>query len=94
MLSVGAICFEDRSCASKKRGIGGGGIGGGEWAVMIWRNMVAVLASCRTALVSTGWTISLLVSKNEHRKHSSHWGTISGSMDIFSHAERSLVKEP
>ena len=25
MLSVGAICFEDRFCASKKGGIGGGG---------------------------------------------------------------------
>ena len=36
--------------------------------------MVATLASCRTALVGTGWTSSHLVSKNRHRNQSSFVG--------------------
>ena len=50
MLSVGAICFEDRFCASKKGRIGGGG------QVSAWGavHMAAALAGCRKALVGTG----------------------------------------
>ena len=33
-------------------------------------HMVAALAGCRKALVSTGWTISGLVSTNRLRNHS------------------------
>ena len=44
MLSVGAISFEDRFCAGKKGGIGGGG-------------QTHAVMTCR-ALVGTGWTIS------------------------------------
>ena len=67
MLSVGAIHFEDRFCASKKGGIRGGG------RVPAWSNMhiTATLASYRIALVGTGWTISHLVSTNRLRNHSS-----------------------
>ena len=59
-LSVGAIRFEDRFCASKKGGIGGGG-----W-VSAWGavHMAAALASCRKALVSTGLAIYLLFDTN------------------------------
>ena len=66
MLSVGAIRFEDRFCTSKKGGIGGGR------RVSAWGavHMVAALASCRKALVSTGWTISHLVGTNRLRNHS------------------------
>ena len=49
-LSVGAICFEDRFCASKKGGIGGGGRVSPRSAV----HMTAALTDCRKALVSTG----------------------------------------
>ena len=63
MLSVGAIHFEDRFCASKKGGIGGGGRVSGQDAV----HMAAALAGCRKALVSTGLSISLLFDKNGHR---------------------------
>ena len=66
MLSVGAIRFEDRFCASKKGGIEGGG-----W-VSAWggMHMAAALAGYRRALVGTGWTISRLVSTNRLRNHS------------------------
>ena len=45
MLSVGVIRFEDRFCASKKGGIGGGG------QVSAWDtvHMAAALAGCRKA---------------------------------------------
>ena len=66
MLSVGAIHFEDRFCASKKGGIGGGGCVSARGAV----HMAAALAGCRKALVGTGWTISHLVSTNRLRNHS------------------------
>ena len=54
MLSVGAICFEDRFCTSK-RWDGEGGWSQSQHAV----HMVAVLASYRKALVGTGMTIFL-----------------------------------
>ena len=61
MLSVGAIRFEDRFCASKKGGIGGGEIGGGgRVSARGAMHMAAALASCRKALVGTGLSISLL----------------------------------
>ena len=43
MLSVGAICFEDRFCTSKKGGIGGGG------RVSAWGavHIAAALAGCK-----------------------------------------------
>ena len=49
MLSVGSIYFDDRFCARKKWD-------SGWWVgiVMICRDMVAVLAGCIRALVSTG----------------------------------------
>ena len=50
MLSVGAICFEDRFCASKKGGIGGGGRVLARGAV----HMTTALAGCRKTLVGTG----------------------------------------
>ena len=55
MLSVGAICFEDRFCTSRK----------GETSCI-----VAVVAGCRKALVNAGWAIVLLSLTNEPRKHS------------------------
>ena len=67
MLSVGAICFEDRFCASKMGGIGEGGQAYSRHAV----HMEAVLAGCRKALVGTGWTISLLFNTNGCRNSSS-----------------------
>ena len=66
MLSVGAICFEDRFCASKKGGIGGGERVSAQGAVHI----TAALAGSRKALVGTGWTVSQLVSTNRLRNHS------------------------
>ena len=42
MLAVGAICFEDRFCASKKGGTGGGGRVSAQSAM----HMAAVLAGC------------------------------------------------
>ena len=59
MLSVGAVCFEDRFCASKKGRIGRGG----------W---VSTQGGClvRTALFGTGWTIPRLFSTNPRKKHS------------------------
>ena len=63
MLSVGAIRFEDRFCASKKGRIGGGGRVSARGAV----HMAAVLAGCRKALVGTGLSISLLFDTNGRR---------------------------
>ena len=60
MLSVGAIRFEDRFCASKKGGIGGGGRVSVRGAV----HMAAALAGCRKALVSTSLAIFLLFDTN------------------------------
>ena len=48
MLSVDAISFEDRFCASKKGGVGRGGRISVQGIVHI-----VALAGCRTALVST-----------------------------------------
>ena len=59
-LSVGAICFEDRFCASKKAGIGEGGRVSALSAV----HMAAALAGCRKALVGTGLAVSLLFDTN------------------------------
>ena len=56
MLSVGTICFDDRFCASKKGGIGGGGWVSAQGAV----HMAAALAGSRKALVDTSLAISLL----------------------------------
>ena len=50
MLSVGAIRFEDRFCASKRGGIG-------EMGRFIQYMHMAALAGCRMALVGTGWTL-------------------------------------
>ena len=66
MLSVGAIRFEDRICTSKKGKIGGDRQVSARGAV----HTAAALAGCRKALVSTGWTISHLVSTNRLRNHS------------------------
>jgi len=63
MLSFGAICFEDRFCASKNGGIGGAGRVSARDAVL----MAAALAGGRKALVSTGLDISLLFDTNRHR---------------------------
>ena len=60
MLSVGAICFEDRFCASKKGGIGGGEQVSEQGAM----HMAATLGGCRKALVSTGLAISPLLATN------------------------------
>ena len=62
-LSVGAIRFEDRFCASKKGGIGGGGRVSARGAV----HMAAALAGCRKALVGTGLGIYLLFDTNGRR---------------------------
>ena len=51
---------------AKKGGIGGGGRISARGAV----HMAAALAGCSIALVSTGWTISHLVSTNRFRNHS------------------------
>jgi len=76
MLSVGTIHFEDRFCANKKGGIGGG------WRVSVQgaMHMAAALADCRKALVSTGWTICNLVSTKQAQEPlpSPCRGTISG----------------
>ena len=58
--------------------------------------MVAALAGCRTALLSTGWTISHLVSTNGHTCHSS---PLVGRpflelLAVFSQEERLLAREP
>ena len=56
LLSDGAICFDDRFCASKKGGIGE--VGGFQHRVpCTW---AAALAGCRKALVVTGLSVSLL----------------------------------
>ena len=58
MLSVGAIRFENRFCASKK-----GGIGGGRVSARGAVHMAAALAGCRKALVSTGLGIDINKSR-------------------------------
>ena len=63
MLSVGATRFEDRFCATKKGGIGGGGRISARGAV----HMAAALAGYRKALVGTGLGISLFFDTNGHR---------------------------
>lgn len=60
MLSVGAIRFEDRFCASKKGGIGGGERVSAQSAM----HMPAALAGYRKALVSTRLAIYLLFDTN------------------------------
>ena len=66
MLSVGAIHFEDRFCASRKGGIEGGG-----WVHRsALKHMVGVAAACRKALVNDRWAICLLFCTNGCRKHS------------------------
>ena len=62
-LSVGAIRFEDRFCASKKCGIVGGGWVSAQGAM----HMAAALAGCRKALVGADLAISLLFDTNERR---------------------------
>ena len=42
MLSVGAICFEDRFCTSEKGGIGGGGRVSAQGAVHIAAALLVV----------------------------------------------------
>ena len=56
-LSVGAICFGDRFCTSKKGRIGGGGWVSARGAV----HMAAALAGCRKTLVDTGLAISFFL---------------------------------
>ena len=63
MLSVGAICFENRFCASKIGGIGGSGRVSARGAM----HMAAALAGCRKSLVGTGLGVSLLFDTNEQR---------------------------
>ena len=63
MLSVGAIRFEDRFCASKKGLIGGDG----RVSARDTMHMAAALAGCRKALVGTGLVISLLFDTNRRR---------------------------
>ena len=63
MLSVGAICFEDRFYTSKKGGIGGGGRVSARGAV----HMAAALAGRRKALLGTGLAISLSLDTNRCR---------------------------
>ena len=68
MLSVGAIHFEDRFCASRKGGTGKGG-----WMHhSSWQCMVVVAAAYRKALVNTRWAICLLSCTNRQRKCSVH----------------------
>ena len=67
MLSVGAIHFEGRFCASKKGGIGGGGWVSARGAM----HMAAALAGKTRALVGSSWAISHLVSTNGLRNYSS-----------------------
>ena len=55
-LSDGAICFEDRFCASIKGGIGE--VGGFQHRVP-YKWQLHWLAGCRKTLVGTGLTISL-----------------------------------
>ena len=72
MLSVGAIRFEDRFCASKKGGIGGGGQVSARSAV----HMAAALAGYRKALVGTGLGISPLFDTNRLLFRDSISGTV------------------
>ena len=94
MLSVGAIHFEDRFCASRKGGTGGSG-----WVhhsgrqCMARHSMAAVAAGYRKGLVSAGWPVLLLSCTNGHRKWSFHLvGTpFLAYQAAFSLEEHSLV---
>ena len=69
MLSVGVIRFEDRFCASRKGGTGGGGWGHRSgWQCC----MAAVAAGYRKVLVSAGWPVLLLSCTNKRRKWCFH----------------------
>ena len=72
----------------------GGGIGGGRRAYSRHAMHIAdALALCRTALVSTAWTISYLVGTNG--SFLSHCrGTISDVFAVFSQVECLLLEEP
>ena len=84
MLSVGAIRIEDRVCASKKGGIGGGVRISAQSAV----HMAATLGGCRKALVDTGWSISLLFDKQAQIRFLCPFrGSISGTVDSFQSGE-------
>ena len=82
-LSVDAIRFEDRFCASKKGGMG--------WRVSAQDavHMVAALAGCRKALVGTGLGISLLFGTNGRRQGllCLFRGSISGTVGSFQSGE-------
>ena len=65
---IGTIRFEDRFCASRKGGTGGGG-----WVHRsAWQRMVVVAAACRKTLVNAGCAICLLSCTNGRRKRSFH----------------------
>ena len=64
MLSVGAISFEDRFCASRKGGTEGGG-----WVHCSGLQcMAAVAAGYRKGLVSAGWPNLLFSCANGRKK--------------------------
>ena len=66
MLSVGAICFEDRFCTSKKARIGGGGQVS-TWGAM---HMAAALADLQKPWSALAGPFLILVSTNRLRNHS------------------------
>jgi len=66
-MSLAAMSFGLRLCASRKGGTGGGG-----WVSTLGPgNMAASGLSSRKPLISPGWAISLLLYTNELRKRSS-----------------------
>ena len=69
MLSVGAICIEDRFCVSRKEGTGEVG-GCTILADSAWQ--LLQLHGYRKDLVRAGWPILLLSCTNERRKQSFH----------------------
>ena len=68
MLSVGAIHFEDKFCASRKVGQGEAG-GCTALDDSTWWLLQLAIEEC---LVTTGWSILLLSCTNECRKRSFH----------------------
>ena len=68
MLSVGAIHFEDKFCASRKVGQGEAG-GCTALDDSTWWLLQLAIEKC---LVTTGWSIHLLSCTNERRKRSFH----------------------
>ena len=76
------------SCFALAKKVGEGKVGGG--AV----HMAAALAGYRLAFVSTGWTISHLVSTNSLRNRSSPNATFPDLWAVFSQVGCSLVREP